>query len=62
MHLIEEGLVILLCVCVEEEVSSRVKGVLERLQASVDPFDLDVFMPYMLSNLESQLSRSTVSE
>lgn len=63
MHLVEEGLVFqLLCVFVgQEEVSSRVKGVLERLQASVDPFDLDVFMPYMLANLESQLSRSTVS-
>ena len=27
----------------------------------VDPFDLDVFMPYILANLENQLSRSSVS-
>lgn len=26
----------------------------------MDPFDLDVFMPYLLSNLESQLNRSSV--
>ncbi len=41
--------------------SRRVRILLERLQAWVDPFDLDVFMPYLLANLENQLSRSSVS-
>ena len=38
----------------------RVKDIGDRLQTFIDPFDLDVFMPHILSNLEKQLQRSTV--
>ena len=37
------------------------KGLAEQLQAFVDPFDLDVFLPHILSNLDRQLQRSAVS-
>lgn len=33
----------------------------EKLQGFVDPFDLDVFRPYIAANLDRQLMRSTVS-
>ena len=36
------------------------RAVTDQLQAHIDPFDLDVFMPYLLSALERQLQRSTV--
>ncbi len=44
-----------------EKTNSRFKGVVESLQSFVDPFDLDVFMPHILTNLERQLARSSVS-
>lgn len=47
--------------CNQDEVAKRIRTLLERLQAWVDPFDLDVFMPYVLSNIENQLSKSSVS-
>ena len=45
----------------QEDLSQQVKSINEALQAFVDPFDLDVFMPYLLSNLENQLSRLPVN-
>ena len=36
------------------------KSLLEQLQSFVDPFDLDVFTPYIQSNLHRQLHRSNV--
>ena len=42
--------------------SQLIKGICETLQAFVDPFDLDVFMPFILANLESKLSHSLVSQ
>lgn len=44
----------------ETGVDGEVKGLAEQLQAFVDPFDLDVFLPHILSNLERQLQRSAV--
>lgn len=51
----------LIFLCNQDEVAKRIRTLLERLQAWVDPFDLDVFMPYVLSNIENQLSKSSVS-
>ena len=39
----------------------RLKKLVESLQAFVDPFDLDVFLPYISANLDRQLTRSSVS-
>jgi len=44
----------------QEDLSQQVKSINEALQAFVDPFDLDVFMPYLLTNLENQFSRLPV--
>ncbi|KAL5481989.1 hypothetical protein EMCRGX_G022267 [Ephydatia muelleri] len=38
----------------------RFKAICSQLQAFVDPFDLDVFMPHMSSNLERHVQRSIV--
>ena len=43
------------------EIEGRLKSLSEQLQSFVDPFDLDVFLPHLLHNLERQLARSTVS-
>ena len=43
------------------ELAERVKRLVEQLQNCVDPFDLDVFSPYIQSNLHRQLQRSSVS-
>ena len=45
----------------QDELGDRLKAVCERLQAFVDPFDLDVFLPHILTNLDRQLQRSLVS-
>lgn len=44
----------------QEETGKLTRAVTDQLQAHIDPFDLDVFMPYLLSALERQLQRSTV--
>ena len=45
----------------QEETGKLQQSVIDLLQCHIDPFDLDVFMPYILSALERQLQRSTVS-
>lgn len=44
----------------QSELADRVKRLVEQLQSCVDPFDLDVFSPYIRSNLHRQLQRSSV--
>ena len=39
----------------------RVQRVQDRLEACVDPFDLDVFSPYLQSHLTRQVHRASVS-
>ena len=46
--------------CMQEKLAARVKGLLEQLHGFVDPFDLDVFTPYIQFNLHRQLHRSNV--
>ena len=41
--------------------SKELSLLIEELQSFVDPFDLDVFQPYIAANLKRQLMRSTVS-
>lgn len=43
------------------EVDGLFSRLIDRLQASVDPFDLDVFTPHMQKHVASQRSRSVVS-
>lgn len=44
----------------EEDTSKLQQSVLDQIHSLIDPFDLDVFTPYILSALERQLQRSTV--
>ena len=37
------------------------QGIISKLEERVDPFDLDVFTPYMQSNLSKLAQRSSVS-
>ena len=45
----------------QDKVSARLKCLMEQLQNCVDPFDLDVFTPYIQAHLHRQLQRSNVS-
>lgn len=42
------------------EFSNRREQVLDSLESCVDPFDLDVFTPYIATNLNRQLQRCGV--
>ena len=50
-----------LAVCDTQEDTTEVQRiVVEQLHSYIDPFDLSVFAPHLLSALERQLQRSTV--
>lgn len=42
------------------EFTNRLEQVLDALESCVDPFDLDVFSPYIATNLNKQLQRCGV--
>ena len=42
------------------EFANRLEQVIDSLESCVDPFDLDVFAPYIASNLNRQLQRCGV--
>lgn len=42
------------------EFTNRLEKVLDALESCVDPFDLDVFSPYIATNLNKQLQRCGV--
>lgn len=44
----------------QEEIGKLQQSVIDQLHLHIDPFDLEVFSPYILSALERQLQRSTV--
>ena len=46
----------------QEDTAELQQLVLEQLHSRIDPFDLSVFTPHLLSALERQLQRSTVRE
>lgn len=42
--------------------SSRIERLTDRLEALIDPFDLDVFTPHLNSNLNRLVQRTSVSQ
>ena len=44
----------------DSEFCGRLEDVVDTLEGCVDPFDLDVFTPYMATNLTRQLQRCGV--
>ena len=46
----------------QEDTAKLQQQVLQQLSSHIDPFDLTVFTPHLLSALERQLHRSTVRE
>ena len=41
--------------------NQRMQSIISKLEEMVDPFDLDVFAPYIQSNLSKLAQRSSVS-
>ena len=41
--------------------TKQLSVLMEELQGFIDPFDMDVFRPYVAANLDRQLMRSMVS-
>jgi hypothetical protein len=50
-----------LVVAQEKAVQKRVERIIDELEGMVDPFDLDVFTPYMKNHLTRQTQRCHVS-
>ena len=44
-----------------KKISTQIQAVIDQLESYIDPFDLDVFAPYMRDHLARHTQRANVS-